>query len=80
MKSQMRVEFEAWHGFEVSDDMDIQTSVAWDNWKTAWIAATAHARPKEQQCDHIGKPTGMYEPFDTACEKCGEFCTETPNA
>ena len=39
MKSPMRQAFEAWHGFEVCDEMDIQTSVAWDNWKIAWKAA-----------------------------------------
>ena len=44
MKSQMRLEFEAWFDFEVSDDMDIQTSVAWDNWKIAWHKAMAHAK------------------------------------
>jgi hypothetical protein len=50
MKSQMRMEFEARHGFEVCDDMDIQTSVAWDNWKEAWKAAMAHARYKANEC------------------------------
>jgi pterin-4a-carbinolamine dehydratase len=44
MKSLMRREFEKWHGFEVCDDMDIQTSVAWDNWKVAWKAAMKHAK------------------------------------
>ena len=50
MKSQMRMEFEARHGFEVCDDMDIQTSVAWDNWKEAWKAAMAHARYNANEC------------------------------
>lgn len=50
MKSQMRMEFEARHGFEVCDDMDIQTSVAWDNWKEAWKAAIDHARYKANEC------------------------------
>ena len=50
MKSQMRMEFEARHGFEVCDAMDIQTSVAWDNWKEAWKAAMAHARYKANEC------------------------------
>lgn len=31
--------FEKWHGFDVCDDMDIQTSVAWENWQKAWNAA-----------------------------------------
>ena len=44
MKSQMRQAFEALHGFEVGDEMDIQTSVAWDNWKTAWRAGASHER------------------------------------
>ena len=43
MKSEMQQKFEEWHGFEVCDDMDIQTEVAWDNWKRAWQAAMAHA-------------------------------------
>lgn len=43
MKSAMRNKFEEWHGFEVCDDMDIQTEVAWDNWKRAWTAAMEHA-------------------------------------
>jgi len=43
MKSAMRQKFEGWYGFEVCDDMDIQTEIAWDNWKRAWQAAMAHA-------------------------------------
>ena len=43
MKSPMRQKFEEWYGFDVCDDMDIQTSVAWDNWKVAWKAAMEHA-------------------------------------
>ena len=43
MKSPMRTAFEQWFGFEVSDDMDIQTSVAWDIWRVAWAAATKNA-------------------------------------
>lgn len=46
MKSEMRQKFEEWHGFEVCDDMDIQTEIAWDNWKRAWKAAMAHAKGK----------------------------------
>ena len=50
MKSQMRLEFESMHGFEVNDDMDIQTCVAWDNWRIAWKAAMAHAKYKANEC------------------------------
>ena len=46
----MRTAFEQWFGFEVSDDMDIQTSVAWNNWKEAWKAAIDHARYKANEC------------------------------
>lgn len=50
MKSQMRLAFEAMHGFEVNDDMDIQTSVAWDNWRAAWKSAMGHAKDKAAEC------------------------------
>lgn len=46
MKSVMRQKFEEWYGFEVCDDMDIQTEVAWGNWKVAWKAAMEHAKEK----------------------------------
>ena len=49
MKSAMRQKFEEWHGFEVCDDMDIQTEVAWDNWKRAWKAAMEHAKEKANE-------------------------------
>ena len=49
MKSWMRQKFEEWHGFEVCDDMDIQTEVAWDNWKVAWKAAMEHAKEKADE-------------------------------
>ena len=49
MKSPMRQKFEEWYGFEVCDDMDIQTSVAWDNWKIAWRAAMGHAEEKANE-------------------------------
>lgn len=49
MKSAMRQKFEEWHGFEVCDDMDIQTSVAWANWKDAWRAAMEHAKEKANE-------------------------------
>ena len=29
--------------------------------------------PEVRTCAHDPKPTGMYEPFDTACCKCGDF-------
>jgi hypothetical protein len=29
--------------------------------------------PEVRACAHDPKPTGMYEPFDTACGKCGDF-------
>ena len=28
----------------------------------------------KDDCDHDPKPTGMYEPFDMACSKCGRVC------
>ena len=37
----MKEEFEKWHRFSVTDDMDIQTEVAWDNWQAAWDACNA---------------------------------------
>lgn len=49
MKSVMRQKFEEWHGFEVCDDMDIQTEVAWGNWKVAWKAAMEHAKEKANE-------------------------------
>lgn len=33
--------FTEWFGFSVSEDMDIQTSIAWDNWQFAWNTAKA---------------------------------------
>ena len=37
--------------------------------------------PMAAKCQHQAEATGMYEPFDMACKKCGSFCTdETPNA
>ena len=33
--------FEAWYKMPVDADMDIATSVAWDNWRSAWAAAYA---------------------------------------
>ena len=50
MKSIMQMDFEAWHGFEVCDEMDIQTSVAWDNWKKAWESAMEYAEYKYNEC------------------------------
>lgn len=47
----MKAEFEKWHRFPVTDDMDIQTEVAWDNWQAAWEAATA-AELGGRCCEH----------------------------
>jgi len=56
MKSPMRQAFEAWHGFEVCDEMDIQTSVAWDSWKTAWRAASLVEREAcARLCDRAAR-------------------------
>lgn len=35
--------FEKWHGFTVCEEMDIQTSCAWDNWCDAWNTAIREA-------------------------------------
>ena len=37
----MQQAFEKWYGFRVCENMDIQTSVAWENWQAAWLAAVA---------------------------------------
>lgn len=29
----MQLAFERWYGFEVNEDMDIATQIAWENWK-----------------------------------------------
>ena len=39
MKTNCQIEFEKWFGFEVNENMDIQTECAWDNWRAAWDAA-----------------------------------------
>lgn len=47
MLEKMQEDFEKWHGFPVTDDMDIQTAVAWDSWRIAWnsgISAATGAR------------------------------------
>ena len=41
MLEKMKAEFEKWHGYPVTDDMDIHTAVAWDSWRIAWNAAIA---------------------------------------
>jgi hypothetical protein len=38
---QMINSFEKWQQFQLDDDMDIQTEVAWNNWQAAWRAAEA---------------------------------------
>lgn len=37
VNTQMKQDFEEWYGFEVNEDMDIQTSVAWNTWKRAYV-------------------------------------------
>jgi hypothetical protein len=51
----MRLAFEAWRGFEVADDMDIQTSVAWENWKVAWKAGRDKAILEDERAIRIAK-------------------------
>ena len=41
MLEKMKAEFEKWHRFPVTDDMDIQTEVAWENWQAAWDVCNA---------------------------------------
>ena len=43
MLEKMKAEFEKWHRFPVTDDMDIQTEVAWMNWQAAWNAGVSTA-------------------------------------
>lgn len=43
MLDQMKEEFEKWHGYPVTDDMDIHTAVAWDSWRIAWNAGAMAA-------------------------------------
>ena len=43
MLEKMKAEFEKWHHFPVTDDMDIQTEVAWENWQAAWNAGAGAA-------------------------------------
>ena len=38
MFEKMKAEFEKWHRFPVTDDMDIHTEIAWKNWQSAWNA------------------------------------------
>lgn len=42
----MKLAFERWHGLEVSEDMDIQTEVAWVDYRQAWEASASHARER----------------------------------
>ena len=43
----------------------------------AFDALEASEAPPAQpeKCDHVMESTGMYEPFDMACQKCGSFCS-----
>lgn len=43
MLEKMKAEFEKWHRFPVTDDMDMQTEVAWMNWQAAWNAGISDA-------------------------------------
>ena len=43
MLEKMKAEFEKWHRFPVTDDMDMQTEVAWMNWQAAWNAGISAA-------------------------------------
>ena len=60
MKSKMCIEFESWHGCEVSDEMDIHTQVAWDTWKFAWKSGLEEER---EACAEIADTRAM------RCEK-----------
>lgn len=44
MLEKMKAEFEKWHRFPVTDDMDIHTAVAWDSWRIAWNEAITAGR------------------------------------
>jgi hypothetical protein len=43
LKDKCTESFEKWFGFAVCTDMDIQTEVAYDNWREAWNTAIRHA-------------------------------------
>lgn len=79
MKSPMRQTFEALHGFEVGDEMDIQTSVAWDNWKAAWRAGASHER---ESCAKVCDEIADYYGFDggSVAEHCAISIRERSNA
>lgn len=67
MISAMQEKFEEWYGFEVCDDMDIHTQVAWDNWQIAWQAAKTHA--EEMANEHnSAMPRGMRFAYQTAAD------------
>lgn len=69
MKSPMRQAFEELHGFEVGDEMDIQTSVAWDNWKTAWRAAASHER---ETCAKVCES----QTTESECHERAQYCAD----
>ena len=52
-----RKDFEKWHGFEVCEDMDIQTSVAWENWQKAWSAARETLTEKARENEYGKRAT-----------------------
>ena len=42
--------FEDWYKFEVGEDMDIHTEIAWGNWQIAWNAAMNFSKFKSMEC------------------------------
>lgn len=43
------------------------------------ITELERTAPMADHCHHRAEATGMYEPFDMACKKCGAFCTDEPS-
>ena len=52
-----RKDFEKWHGFDVCEDMDIQTSVAWENWQKAWNSARETLTEKARENEYGKRAT-----------------------
>ena len=74
----MKAEFEKWHRFPVTDDMDIQTEVAWMNWKMAWNAA---AESCAKECESfIGETQNRFA--NAAFSQCADAIRHNtvPNA
>lgn len=53
MLEKMKAEFEKWHGYPVTDDMDIHTAVAWDSWRIAWNAGISAATGGRDVADEL---------------------------